>query len=207
MKWWTLKIVEVAGFLGSGKTTTILKIAEKLGRKGAMVAVVVNSLGGVPVDGLVFRESGLNVKEIGGGCICCELAVNLAHTIKLLKETYDPDFVMIEPVGLAIPKQVLSAVRASKLEVEISPVLVLFDITDAEASLDEERLGHLVVRQIKGADIIAINKIDAVDEDIVAKTECVLKALNPSAPTIQISALKEIGLDDLLKLLVVTNET
>jgi len=202
-----LKIVEVAGFLGSGKTTTILKIAERLGRKGATVAVVVNSLGGVPVDGLVFRESGLNVKEIGGGCICCELAVNLAHTIRLLKETYDPDFVMIEPVGLAIPKQVMSAVRASKLEVEISPVLVLFDITDAEASLDEERLGHLVVRQIKGADVIAINKIDAVDEDAMAKTESVLKALNPSAPIIRISALKEIGLDELLQLLVVANET
>jgi len=202
-----LKIVEVAGFLGSGKTTTILKIADRLGQKGAMVAVVVNSLGGVPVDGLVFRESGLNVKEIGGGCICCELAVNLAHTIKLLKETYEPDVVMIEPVGLAIPKQVMSAVRTSKLEVEISPVLVLFDITDAEASLDEERLGHLVVRQIKGADIIAINKIDLVDEDAMAKYEGVLKALNPSAPIIRISALKETGLDDLLQLLVITNET
>jgi len=207
LSWTALKIVEVAGFLGSGKTTTILKIADRLGQKGAMVAVVVNSLGGVPVDGLVFRESGLNVKEIGGGCICCELAVNLAHTIKLLKETYEPDVVMIEPVGLAIPKQVMSAVRTSKLEVEISPVLVLFDITDAEASLDEERLGHLVVRQIKGADIIAINKIDLVDEDAMAKYEGVLKALNPSAPIIRISALKETGLDDLLQLLVITNET
>lgn len=202
----TLKIVEVAGFLGSGKTTTILKIAERLGRKGAMVAVVVNSLGGVPVDGLVFRESGLNVKEIGGGCICCELAVNLAHTIRLLKETYNPDFVMIEPVGLAIPKQVMSAVRASKLEVEISPVLVLFDINDAEASLDEERLGHLVIRQIKGADIIAINKIDLVDDDTMAKYESMLKTINPTAPVIRISALKEIGLDHLLQLLVTANE-
>lgn len=202
-----LKIVEVAGFLGSGKTTTILKIAERLGKKGAMVAVVVNSLGGVPVDGLVFRESGLNVKEIGGGCICCELAVNLAHTIRSLKETYDPDVVMIEPVGLALPKQVTSAVRGSKIEVDISPVLVLFDITDAEASLDEERLGHLVVRQIKGANIIAINKMDLVDEDIMVKYESVLKALNPSAPIIRISALKEIGLDDLIQLLVIANET
>lgn len=202
----TLKIVEVAGFLGSGKTTTILKIAERLGRKGAMVAVVVNSLGGVPVDGLVFRESGLNVKEIGGGCICCELAINLAHTIRLLKETYNPDFVMIEPVGLAIPKQVMSAVRASKLEVEISPVLVLFDINDAEASLDEERLGHLVIRQIKGADIIAINKIDLVDDDTMAKYESMLKTINPTAPVIRISALKEIGLDHLLRLLVTANE-
>ena len=201
-----MKIVEVAGFLGSGKTTTILKIAERLGRKGAMVAVVVNSLGGVPVDGLVFRESGLNVKEIGGGCICCELAVNLAHTIRLLKETYNPDFVMIEPVGLAIPKQVMSAVRASKLEVEISPVLVLFDINDAEASLDEERLGHLVIRQIKGADIIAINKIDLVDDGTMAKYESMLKTINPTAPVIRISALKEIGLDHLLQLLVTANE-
>lgn len=193
-----MKIALVAGFLGSGKTTTILRIVKKLSQKGVKVAVVVNSLGGVPVDGMVFRESGLKVKEIGGGCICCELTVNLARTIKLLKETYDPDVVLIEPTGLAIPNQVTWAITSSGAKVEPCPMLVLFDIACAEESLDEERLGYLVARQLKDAEIIAINKIDLVEESSVAKYETILKSLNPSALVIRISALKEIGLDELI---------
>ena len=202
-----LKVVQVAGFLGSGKTTTILRITKKLSQKGTKVAIVVNSLGGVPVDGMVFRESGLKVKEIGGGCICCELTVNLAYTIKLLKETYDPNVVMIEPVGLAIPKQVTWGITSTKVKVEPCPILVLFDITSAEESLDEERLGHLVVRQLKDAEIIAINKIDLVDESTVAKYEAILKSLNPSALIVRISALKEVGLDELIPSLRVVDGT
>lgn len=134
-----MKVVQVAGFLGSGKTTTILKITKRLSQKGIKVAIVVNSLGGVPVNGMMFGDSGLKVKEIGGGCVCCELAVNLAYTIKLLKETYDPDVVMIEPVGPAIPKQVSWGITTAKVKVESRPILVLFDTTSAEESLDEER--------------------------------------------------------------------
>ncbi len=193
-----MKIALIAGFLGSGKTTTILRILNKLSQREIKVAVVVNSLGGVPVDGMIFRESGLKVKEIGGGCICCELTVNLAHTLKLLKENYAPDVVLIEPTGLAIPGQVTWAVTSSGVKVEPCPMLVLFDIASAEELLDEERLGYLVVKQLKDAEIIAINKIDLVQESKVTKYETILKSINPSAQVVRVSVLKEIGLDELV---------
>jgi G3E family GTPase len=192
-----LKIALISGFLGSGKTTTILRILKKLGQKGIKAAVIVNNLSGVPVDGMVFRESGLKVKEIGGGCICCELTVNLARTIKLLKEAYDPDVVLIEPTGLALPGQVAWAITSSGAKVEPCPMLVLFDIASAEELLDEERLGYLVARQLKDAEVIAINKIDLVEENKVAKYETILKSMNPSAQIVRVSVLKEIGLDEL----------
>lgn len=116
-----LKVVQVAGFWGSGKTTTILKLTKRLSQNGKKVAVIVNSLGGVPVDGMVFRESGLKVEEIGGGCICCELAVNLANTVRLLKEVYDPDVVIIEPEGLAIPNQVSVGITPPRLRLNCVP--------------------------------------------------------------------------------------
>jgi len=202
-----LKVVQVAGFLGSGKTTTILKITKRLSLNGMKVAIIVNSLGGVPVDGMVYRESGLKVEEIGGGCICCELAVNLANTLRLLKETYDPDVVMIEPEGLAIPNQVRSGITSTKVKVEPSPILVLFDITSAEEWLDERRLGHLIIEQLKDAEIIAINKIDLVNESTVAKYEAILKSLNSSAMIVRISALKEVGLNELIPSLRVVSGT
>lgn len=192
-----MKIALISGFLGSGKTTTILRILKKLSQKGMKAAVIVNNLGGVPVDGMVFRESGLKVKEIGGGCICCELTVNLARTIKLLKEAYNPDVVLIEPTGLAVPGQVAWAITSSGAKVEPCPMLVLFDISSAEELLDEERLGYLVARQLKDAEVIAINKIDLAEKNKVAKYETILKSMNPSAQIVRVSMLKEIGLDEL----------
>lgn len=76
--------------------------------------------------------------------------------------------------------------------------MVLFDVTNAEESLDEKRLGHIVLKQLADAEIIAINKIDLVNESTLAKYEDVLKSVNTSAVIVRISALKEVGLDELV---------
>ena len=60
----------ITGFLGSGKTTSILHLlankdpAEKW-------AVLVNEFGEVGIDGALLANSGALLKEIPGGCMCC----------------------------------------------------------------------------------------------------------------------------------------
>ena len=74
-----MRIVQIAGFLGSGKTTLLLRDAPRVlpSERGLKVAMVVNEIGEIPVDGKVMEESGMKVKDIGGGCICCEVATTL----------------------------------------------------------------------------------------------------------------------------------
>ena len=68
-----MKLVQIAGYLGSGKTTLILALVRALSGAGKQVAILVNDVGEVPVDGKVMQEFGLTVKDIGGGCICCQV--------------------------------------------------------------------------------------------------------------------------------------
>ena len=45
-----MKIAQIAGFLGSGKTTALMKIVDGLVKKGHRIAIVVNDVGDISVD-------------------------------------------------------------------------------------------------------------------------------------------------------------
>ena len=86
-----MKLFQVAGYLGSGKTTLIVSLAKALTSQDIKVAVLVNDVSGIPVDGDVISEYGLEVKEIGGGCICCQVAGSMKQTLELLAKNFNPD--------------------------------------------------------------------------------------------------------------------
>jgi G3E family GTPase len=128
-----MKIVLIAGYLGSGKTTLIIALSKKLAGGGAKIAILVNDVGVVPVDGAVMQEYGLTVKDIGGGCICCQVAGNLMKTLETLAANVRPDVVIIEPTGIAVPDAIRQTVllSARKNPVEMGHTIVLFDTSRA----------------------------------------------------------------------------
>ena len=199
-----MKVVQIAGFLGSGKTTTLISLSRQLSEEfKKRVAIIVNEIGDVPVDAKVVNEFGLKVKDIGGGCICCELLINLAITLEELSKGFNPDIVFIEPSGVSIPSSVKDGIKTAKgTEIKVGPVVVIFDAERAEEQLSDEGIGTFVMRQLSGADIVAINKVDAVDEAHVRVYEEKLKAVNPSARQVRISALRGVGLNDLIHMIM-----
>ena len=89
----------ISGFLGSGKTTLLVKLGKRLGEKKKRVAVVVNELGEVGVDGAVIDAYGLRSVELTEGCICCSLSGSLMYTLQTIAKEYNPDVIFIEPTG------------------------------------------------------------------------------------------------------------
>ncbi|MCG6878036.1 MAG: hypothetical protein LJE96_02615 [Deltaproteobacteria bacterium] len=193
-----MKITQIAGFLGCGKTTLILKLARDIAEDGKRkVALVVNEIGEIPVDGKVIEESGMQVKDIGGGCICCEVAATFAKTIYRLYKDFSPDHVLVEPTGVAVPHQVKLAARMGGRDAKIGmgPAIVLFDATRPAELLDMDMLGQLVTTQIKDADIVAISKVDAVEASEVADASRRVREYNPKAEILSLSSFSELGLD------------
>ncbi len=200
-----MKITQVAGFLGCGKTTLLLKLSRQLaGDNERKVALVVNEIGEIPVDGKVIEESGMQVKDIGGGCICCEVAATFAKTIYRLYKDFSPDHVLVEPTGVAVPHQVKIAARMGGRDAKISlgPAIVLFDATRPKELLDMDMLGQLVTTQIKDADLIAISKVDAVEEVDVDDSAKRVKEHNPRADIINLSSFTGLGVGDLVESIV-----
>ena len=195
-----MKITQIAGFLGCGKTTLLLKLSRIIAGEGERkIALVVNEIGEIPVDGKVIEESGMQVKDIGGGCICCEVASTFAKTIYRLYKDFKPDHVLVEPTGVAVPHQVKLAARMGGRDAKISigPAVVLFDATRPAELLDMDMLGQLVTTQIKDADIIAISKVDAVDDAAIAESTQNVREYNAKADIFNLSSFTGTGLDQL----------
>lgn len=105
----------ITGFLGSGKTTSILHLlahkdpAEKW-------AVLVNEFGEVGIDGALLADSGALLKEIPGGCMCCVNGLPMQVGLNTLLRQGKPDRLLIEPTGLGHPKQILDLLTAPVYE-------------------------------------------------------------------------------------------
>ncbi|MDM8556464.1 GTP-binding protein [Desulfococcaceae bacterium HSG7] len=197
-----MKITQIAGFLGCGKTTLLLKLSRNLAENGKRkIAMVVNEIGEIPVDGKIMEESGMQVKDIGGGCICCEVAATFAKTIYRLYKDFRPDHVLVEPTGVAVPHQVKLAARMGGRDAKISmgPAIVLFDATRPKELLDMDMLGQLVTTQVKDADIIAISKVDAVDAPAVEESYEKVRELNSQADIINLSSFTDLGIDQMIE--------
>jgi G3E family GTPase len=191
-----MKIVLIAGYLGSGKTTLIIALSKKLAGDGTKVAILVNDVGAVPVDGAVMQEYGLTVKDIGGGCICCQVAGNLMKTLETLAASIRPDLVIIEPTGIAVPDAIRQTVllSARKYPMEVGHTIVLFDTSRAAKLLTYDTLKRLVSLQIRDATIIGLSKSDLVTtEELEAATRAVHE-INGVAEVIRVSTVSEEGL-------------
>ena len=94
-----MRLFLFTGFLGSGKTTLIIKAARYAAEQGKKVAVLVNEIGELGIDDQLMKKLGMNVWELLNGCICCTLSADLVSTLHQLSTEYRPDIVMIEPSG------------------------------------------------------------------------------------------------------------
>jgi cobalamin biosynthesis protein CobW len=93
----------VSGFLGSGKTSLVSHLLEQAQAENMRVAFVSNELGKLGIDRALLGGGGEAFVELEGGCVCCELADDLLDTLEMLHEQVQPDRVVIETSGVALP--------------------------------------------------------------------------------------------------------
>jgi G3E family GTPase len=193
----------ISGFLGSGKTTLMIDLGVRLGKRGQKVAIIVNEVGEVGVDGALLDRYGLNSIELTEGCICCSLSGSLQNTLRIVSKEYHADFIFIEPTGIALPSKINQLIRTSMVEHEGKLGICVVDAYRAEKIYHDAEL--FFRRQIEDVDIVAINKLDLVNEAKVNDIEELVSRLNPKADVMRITAKTAEGIEVLeIKLLGMT---
>jgi G3E family GTPase len=195
-----MDIVIVAGFLGSGKTslllTTISKVIERTGKR---VVVIVNDFGTIGIDGKIMTKYGLQVRELASGCICCSLGVDLLESVEEVERAYHPDLIVIEPTGVADPEAIVE-VLGQREEKDRVRTIVIVDAARFEAIM--KVLKNPLEAQLRSADLILINKMDAVDKMRLKDIEKALREVNPAPPIILVSATEGTNIDQVVEAMV-----
>ncbi len=169
----------VTGFLGAGKTSTILHL---LSRKPEHEnwAVLVNEFGEIGIDGSLIEgqhseQSGVYIREVPGGCMCCAAGVPMRVALTQLIRRAKPDRLLIEPTGLGHPWEVLQTLNDTSFHGVISMQSII-TLVDARQFSDARYTEHETFQQqIEIADIIVANKQDLYESDDKEAIEHYLK--------------------------------
>ncbi len=154
----------VMGFLGVGKTTSILHVLKQKPASEKW-AVLVNEFGEVGIDGaLLSAESGMTVSEVPGGCLCCISGIPFQAALANLIAQQKPDRIIIEPTGLGHPKNLIRTLTskdyAQHIDLRASICLV-----DPRQLKDPRYQQHETFNdQCYLADVLVANKVDVCSE-------------------------------------------
>ncbi len=179
-------------------------MASELRSRGWKVALIVNDVGHINVDQEVIRSKGMEVKEVAGGCICCEVQGTFSTTVMNLHMSFRPDIILVEPTGVAIPwglkKAVEEATRKSGIDISHAPICTFVD-----CSMLEEQLifvGRLIETQIQEADLVFVNKTDICDEESLGRCIGIIKGINPTVKVLHGSGRTGAGVSELADIIV-----
>jgi G3E family GTPase len=171
----------VSGFLGSGKTTLVQQLLREAQQTGLRVAVISNEFGELGIDQALLGDGDEAFVELDGGCVCCKLSDELLETLEMLHERVDPDAVVIETSGVALPGEVqLNFWREPVSEWVADDVAVI--VVNAEQVLEGRELSATFEAQVSSADLLLLNQIDRVPVEELARLEEQLREIEPDAP-------------------------
>lgn len=190
-----MKILVISGFLGAGKTTFIKTLAENTKKN---FVVLENEFSDVSIDGPLLGDirtpvsfedaiaaeeklpEDAKIWELTEGCICCSLSLNFANSVLTIANTLDPDYLVIEPSGVALLGAILDQLRRICYErIQLLSPITLIDFQNHIAYLNE--FSEFVSDQVKNAGWIFFTKNENCNKEEIQIQSQKIQEVNPAA--------------------------
>ena len=163
----------LGGYLGSGKTTLLNHVLRHGG--GERLAVIVNDFGSINIDASLIETRDSDMLTLANGCVCCTISAGLAEALSALSQRIPPpEHVVIEASGVADPAKI--ALFGGMPPYRLDGVVVLADAETLRARVADKYVGDTVLRQLRAADLVVLNKIDLLTETEQADLRVWLRA-------------------------------
>ena len=175
------KIDIISGFLGAGKTTLIKKLLSEA-FTGEQVVLIENEFGEIGIDGGFLKESGIEIREMNSGCICCSLVGDFGKSLREVVDTYHPDRILIEPSGVGKLSDVIKAVQdvQNEIDAELISFTTVVDVT--KCRIYRKNFGEFFSNQIEYAGAVILSRTDKAKPEKIEESVALLRELNDKAP-------------------------
>lgn len=195
----------IGGFLGAGKTTSVLQFARHLVSQGLRVGLITNDQGAGLVDTALVRSEEFPTEEIAGGCFCCRFN-SLVEAARELTTTDRPDVFLAEPVGsctdlvatVSLPLQNIygESFSVSAMSVVVDPLRALRILSNEPSGRKfSKNVVYIYLKQLEEAQMIIVNKIDLLKNDELERLNDLIAEKFPEAALFNVSARGGQGLD------------
>ena len=177
------KIDIVSGFLGAGKTTLIKKLLKEA-LAGTKVVLIENEFGEIGIDGGFLKESGIEIREMNAGCICCSLVGDFGTSLREVMETYAPERILIEPSGVGKLSDVMRAINdaSEHTQMHLNSAVAVVDAAKCKVYL--KNFGEFFDNQIAYAGTIILSRTDKISAEKIDECVELLRAINKDATII-----------------------
>ena len=172
----------IGGYLGAGKTTLLNHLLSN--SEGRRYAVLVNDFGRINIDAALIESQDDTVIKLDNGCVCCSLVNGLAEILNRIRQIEPwPEHVIVEASGVADPVRISHHAYVAPYRPEA--VLVVADAETLRQKAAERFVGDSVVRQLRGADLIVLNKTDLVSAEQLQEVRDWLQEKAPGARVVE----------------------
>ena len=174
------KVDIISGFLGAGKTTLISKLLKEA-LPDEQVVLIENEFGEIGIDGGFLKDSGVEIREMNSGFICCSLVGDFGTSLKEVVDKYHPDRIIIEPSGVGKLSDVIKAVKDLHIENEIRLNSASTVADASKVKMYMKNFGEFFNNQIEHAGTIILSRTQNVSEDKLKKAIEMIRSLNADA--------------------------
>ncbi|MCD8379424.1 MAG: GTP-binding protein [Lachnospiraceae bacterium] len=190
------KIDIMSGFLGAGKTTLIQKLLKEA-LTDEKVVLIENEFGEIGIDGGFLKDSGIEIREMNSGCICCSLVGDFATSLKEVLDTYAPDRIIIEPSGVGKLSDVENAVLGVDTDADAALNSKTVVVDAAKCKVYMKNFGEFFLNQVESAGTIVLSRTGSLSDEKVQQVTAMLREHNANA-TIVTTPWDQISGQDIL---------
>ena len=193
------KIDIISGFLGAGKTTFIKKLLQEA-ISSEQVVLIENEFGEIGIDGGFLKDSGIEIREMNSGCICCSLVGDFGKSLSEVLTKYKPDRIIIEPSGVGKLSDVMKAVIDVSADMDVALNSAVTIVDAAKCKMYMKNFGEFFNNQIENAGTVVLSRTDITDTAKIQKDVEMIREKNPKAAIVT-TPLAELGGSQLLEII------